>query len=194
MSTVADFTLVDDSPPMTIDEFLALPENGVHRELIQGRVRELGMTVRNRFHSRIEASVVYNLVKWLREQPEPRGEVVCGEAGFRLKGTKESLIGVDVALVGADLLARTEPKQTMYDGPPVLAVEILSPSDKHEDTVDTVASYLEVGTVVWMIDPDFQQVTVFRPGEPARTYAVDEEFEGEPYLPGFRARVIDLLA
>ena len=36
MSTVADFTLVADSPPMTIEEFLALPENGIHRELIHG--------------------------------------------------------------------------------------------------------------------------------------------------------------
>src|SRR5271166_1770899 len=36
MSTVADFTFVADSPPMTIEEFLALPENGIHRELIHG--------------------------------------------------------------------------------------------------------------------------------------------------------------
>ena len=184
MSTVADFSLVADSPPMTVEEFLALPENGVHRELIQGRVREMGMTVRNRFHSRIEARIVQRLLNWLDQQPQPHGEVVCGEAGFRLKGTKESLVGIDVALVshelilprqesfaslhiltrrasegsealpslarrvrmsffGARVIDRTEKKEAMYDGPPILAVEILSPSDKHQDTVDTVATYLE---------------------------------------------------
>src|SRR5208283_322633 len=104
--SVADFTLTEDAPPVTIEEFLALPENGVHRELIQGRIRELGAPVRDRFHSRIEALVVYRLLNWLDLQPPPRGEVVCGEAGFRLKGTKESLVGIDVALVSADLVAR----------------------------------------------------------------------------------------
>jgi Uma2 family endonuclease len=194
MSTVADFTLAADSPPMTVEEFLALPENGVHRELIQGRVREMGMTVRNRIHSRIEARIVQKLLNWLDLQPQPRGEVVCGEAGFRLKGTKESLVGIDVALVSHELIARTEKREAMYDGPPILAVEILSPSDKHEDTVDTVASYLEVGTVVWVVDPDFQTVTVCRPGEHPRTCNIDDELQADADLPGFRVRVAELLA
>ena len=191
--SVVDFTLTEDTPPVTIEEFLALPDNGVHRELIQGRVRELGMTVRNRFQSRIEASVVFILVQWLREQPLPRGEVVCGEAGFRLKGTKESLVGIDVALVSAELVARADKRETMYDGAPILAVEILSPSDRHDDTVDTVASYLEVGTVVWMIDPDFQTLTVFQPTEKPRAYNLDDELCAEPYLPGLRVRIAELL-
>jgi Uma2 family endonuclease len=191
--SVADFTLTEDAPPVTIEEFLALPDNGVHRELIQGRVRELGMTVRNRFHSRIEARVGQKLLNWLDQQPPPRGEVVCGEAGFRLKGTKESLVGIDVALVSADLVARTSKRETMYDGAPILAVEILSPSDRHDDTVDTVASYLEVGTVVWMIDPDFQTLTVYQPTEKPRAYNLDDELCAEPYLPGLRVRIAELL-
>ena len=193
MSTVADFTLVADSPPMTVEEFLALPENVVHRELIQGRVREMGMTVRNRFHSRIEARIVQRLLNWLDQQPLPHVEVVCGQAGFRLKGTKESLVGIDVALVSRELIARTEKKEAMYDGPPILAVEILSPSDKHQDTVDTVATYLEVGIIVRLIDPDFQTLTVCRPGENPRTFNIDDECQADPYLPGFRIRIADLL-
>lgn len=194
MSTVVDFTVVEDSPPMSVEEFLALPENGVHRELIQGRVRELGMTVRNRIHSQIEARVAQKLLNWLDLLPEPRGRVVCREAGFRLKGTKESLVGIDVALVSHEPIARTQKKETMYDGSPILAVEILSPSDKHEDTVDTVAAYLEVGTVVWVIDPDFQTVTVCRPGENPRALNIDGELHADPYLPGFHVRVADLLS
>ena len=89
-------------------------------------------------------------------------------------------------------MARTSKKETMYDGPPILAVEILSPSDKREDTVDTVAVYLEVGTVVWVIDPDFRTVAVCRPGENPRTLNIDEELDADPYLPGFRVRVADL--
>ena len=42
-------------PPMSLAEFLALPDDGIHRELIEGRVWEEGMTYRNRFHAVVEA-------------------------------------------------------------------------------------------------------------------------------------------
>ena len=191
MSAVVDFTGVDESPPMSVEEFLALPDNGVHRELIQGRVQGAGNDSQepDSFADRGHGSPM-NLVDWLRQQPEPRGEVVCGEAGFRLKGTKESLVGIDVALVGPDLVARTGEKQLIYDGPPILAVEILSSSDKHEDTVDTVATYLEVGTVVWVVNPDFQTVSVFRQGQPARTFKSTRSFPPIPTCPGFASALL----
>jgi Uma2 family endonuclease len=81
----------------------------------------------------------------------------------------------------------------MFEGPPILAVEILSPSQKHEDLVDTVAVYLEVGTVVWLIDPDFQTLTVCRPGEKPRAHNAEDELQADPYLPGFRVRIAELL-
>jgi len=88
---------------MSVEEFLALPDDVTHRELIQGRVRELGRTTRNRFHSRLVIRIGYLLENGMDRQPEPRGEVVGGEAGFWLTGTKESLVGIDVAVVSAEL-------------------------------------------------------------------------------------------
>jgi Uma2 family endonuclease len=49
--------------------------------------------------------------------------------------------------------------------------------------------YLEVGTVVWVADPDFRTVAVHRPGEPPVTYNERQEIDGDPYLPGFRVLV-----
>ncbi len=40
--------------PMTTEELLALPEDGLDRELIRGQLREKPMTRRNRWHSRNE--------------------------------------------------------------------------------------------------------------------------------------------
>lgn len=190
---------------MSVEDFLGLPEDGVHRELIKGKVREerddlpLGergspMTVRNRFHSRIEARICYFLVDWLLKQPEPRGEVVCGEAGFRLGGTAESLVGIDVAVVSAELVAATSRKEKLFHGPPVLAVEILSPSDTHENTVEMVTLYLEAGSVVWVVDPDFETVAVHQPGREPETFHQQQEISGEPYLPGFRVKVAAVFA
>jgi Uma2 family endonuclease len=190
---------------MSVEEFLALPEDRVHRELIRGKVREernilplddrgRPMTIRNRLHSRIEARICYFLVDWLEKQPPPRGDVVCGEAGFRLRGTDESLVGIDAAVVSAELVAATKPTQKIFDGPPLLAVEILSPNDTHEDIVEMVSVYLEVGSVVWIVDPYFETVTVHQHGRDSETFHARQELSGEPYLPGFRVSVARLFA
>jgi hypothetical protein len=42
---------------MTFEEFLALPDDGVRRELIRGELRERGMTIRNRHHSRTMSTI-----------------------------------------------------------------------------------------------------------------------------------------
>jgi Uma2 family endonuclease len=179
---------------MSVEEFLTLPDDGMHRELVCGKVREFGMTTRNRFHSRIVIRIGQLLANWMDLQPEPRGEVVGGEAGFWLKGTKESLVGIDVAVVAAELVAATGPKDKLFHGAPVLAVEILSPSDTHEDIVEMVKFYLAVGTVVWVVDPDFETVAVHRPGRKPETFHLQQELLGEPYLPGFRASVAAFFA
>jgi Uma2 family endonuclease len=150
------------------------------------------MTVGNRFHGQIEANTTFYLVEWWRTRPKPRGAIVCGEAGFRLKGTADSLVGIDIAVASAELVAAMDPEERIYNGPPILAVEILSPSDTHDDLVDAVKSYLEVGTVVWIIDPDFETVAVHQPGQQPQTLNVREVLDGEPYLPGFRVAVAQL--
>jgi Uma2 family endonuclease len=186
------------SPPekelMTAEEYLALPDDGTERWLIRGelRPREPATTIRNQIHGEVEASVVFELKLWLREQPEPRGSISCGEAGFRLRRDPDTLVGIDVAYTSAEIRARTAGKPTVYDGPPVLAVEILSPSDKHEDIVEKVGDYLEAGSVVWVVDPDFRNVIVHQPGQEEQLFNARQELSGEPYLPGFRVPVKQL--
>ncbi len=188
---------------MSAQEFLALPDDGVHRELVHGRVREdrelweggkrgSGVTVRNRFHSRIVIRVGQVLANWMDLQPPPRGEVVGGEAGFLLMGTRESLVGIDVAVVPYELVASTDSDQKLYHGPPLLAVEVLSPNDTHEEIAEMVSSYIEAGSVVWVIDPDLRTVTVYSPSGDVETLSIRRELSGDPYLPGFRVSVARL--
>jgi len=71
-------------------------------------------------------------------------------------------------------------------------VEILSPSDTHEEIVEKIGEYLEAGTVAWLVDPDFRNVTVYRPGKDGEFFNARQELLGEPYLPGFRVPVVRL--
>jgi len=182
-------TPASETKEMTVEEFLALPEDGISKELIRGYLRERGMTIRNRFHSRVEANIVGELRTWLKDRPKPRGEIVCGEAGFRLRGTKDSVVGIDVAYVSAELVAASGPEDRIFNGPPVLAVEILSPSDTQEDIVEMIQLYLEAGVVVWVVDTDFQLVRIHRSGAIPVTLNRTQEISGEPELPGLRVPV-----
>lgn len=189
--SIADAPVEAAPATMTFEEFLALPDDGIRRELIRGVVKERGMTIRNRHHSKVQIKIGKILDLWLDTRAEPKGEVVGGEAGFRLRGTKDSGVGIDVAYASAELVAATPDKQAIFNGPPVLAVEILSPSDTHEEIVDKVGLYFEVGTVVWVVDPDFRTVAIYRPGSEPVLLNAKDEITDQPYLPGFRARVSD---
>jgi len=178
---------------MTTEELLALPDDGMDRQLIRGELREQPMTMRNRFHSGIEPLVAYLLVQWLIGQPEPRGRVVSGEAGFRLRRDPDTSVGIDVAYVSADVIAATPATSAFFEGPPVLAVEILSPSDKQEDIDDKVALYLELGVaIVWVLSPRFRTVVVHRPGLEPELFNALQELSAEPHLPGLRVPVARL--
>ena len=184
------------SPPekklMTAEEFMAIPEDGIRRELILGEVKEFGVTLRNHMHGEVAGNVVHLLKLWNAEQPRPRGRVSVGDSGFRLRQDPDLLVGPDVAYASAELAARTPRTPTFFDGPPVLAVEILSPSDKHEDIIAKIRLYLDAGVVVWEVDPDFQTVRVHRPGQLAVSFNASQELSADPQLPGFRVAVAEI--
>jgi Uma2 family endonuclease len=187
--SLADVT----SPPMTAEEFLCLADDDeVERDLIRGELREWPMTRRNPMHGESESLIGHYLWAWIMSRPRPWGKVLSGESSFRLKGDPVTFVGIDVAYVSAEMAALHGRRRKFYEGPLVLAVEILSPSDQHERIVEKVETYLEAGVVVWVVDPDFRTVAVHRPGEPPVVYNETQELDGEPYLPGFRVAVARL--
>lgn len=175
---------------MTAEEFLQVPDDGMERMLIRGRLWEKPMTKRNRWHSRVEAQIVYLLKAWLETRSRPRGEILSGEAGFRIRRNPDTAVGIDVAYVSHEVAVREPDDTRLVDGPPTLAVEILSPNDKQEELTAKLDSYLEAGVpLVWVVEPHFQTVTVYTPGGRPEMYSGEDVLSGEPHLPGFRATV-----
>jgi Uma2 family endonuclease len=180
---------------LTTEEMLALPSNGTARWLIRGQLREEPMTVRNRWHSRIMVRVAHLLESWLDQQPEPRGAVLCGEAGVRLRRNPDTTVGIDVVYISAELAARQGGETSLIDGVPVLVVEILSPSDTIEQIDEKLDSYLQAGVrVVWVIDPHDHTLVVYRPGAEPEMLNAGQELSGEPDLPGFRVPLASFFA
>lgn len=180
---------------MTVEEFLALPDDGVDRWLIRGQLREkrtTDMTRRNRAHSITEGRITARLAAWLATQPEPRGEVVCGEAGLVLRRDPETVAGVDVALITAAQADDRVAGTTMIEGPPILIAEILSPHDTQEEVAERVMEYLDCGVpVVWIVSTFFRTVTVHRPRTEPVLFNRAQSLAGDPELPGFSCPVAD---
>lgn len=177
---------------MTLDEFLMFPEDDIHREWIRGAVRDQGSAIHSPAHSRCMTLLAWHLRGWLDCSPHPRGEVVCGECGFFLRGRETSLVGIDVAYVGAGLVASTNRHAWFYEGPPVLAVEILEASDPEENIAELLALYQEFGAIVWIADPALRTASVHRPGQRPESFHETQDLVGDPYLPGFRVPVARL--
>ncbi len=183
------------APRMTTAELLALPEEGMERWLIRGQLRGKPRALRDRWSARTLARTTTLLDGWLDQQPEPRGSVLCGEAGVRLRHDPDSTVGIDVVYVWAEVAARQTDETTLIDGVPVLVVEILSPKDTLDEVNEKIDAYLEAGVaLVWVIDPHHRTVEIFRQGAEPELVNVQQELSGEPHLPGFRVPVAQLFA
>jgi Uma2 family endonuclease len=149
------------------------------------------MTYRNRLHSWVEAKIVFFLHLWLQRQPRPQGAVHSGEVGCRL--TADTVVGIDAAFFAAETVARQTDETTLIEGAPVLAVEVLSPSDKQSEIHEKVTLYLESGVqAVWIVDPFFRTVQVHQRGTRPKTFNDEHTLSGGNILPGLEIAVGEL--
>lgn len=193
--------MATDTKPgsITIEQFLEMEQHapeGVRWELIDGEIKEYpSVTTRNRMHSVAISQISYVLLKWLNDHEELPGVIAAGEARCKLWPDRRTMVGIDVGWFtdaprddDAD-----ESKSSYFDGPPVLAVEVLSGSEKHEDVVERIESFLHAGCrQVWVADPIMRTVTVYRASAPPIIRSGEQELDGTPELPEFRCRVDSL--
>jgi Uma2 family endonuclease len=172
---------------MSLAEFNSLPEDAeVDRFLLRGELWELPMTKRNRWHAGIEARIAYLLNRWKEDHGLKNVEVFSGEVGCDLPD-QESGVGIDVAVFAAETIAAQAPDEVYIVGAPILAVEILSPSDTLDLIDNKRQAYLDSGVkVMWIVDPTVSTITVHQPDAEPYMLRKSDEMLGDPHLPGLR--------
>ena len=180
-------------PRMTLAEFHALPDDpALDRELIRGELWEHPMSKRNRRHAEVEARVASVFDQWIQEDPDARGRVFSGEAGVDFEQFSSG-VGIDVTYFDKPSIDRQNDEDAFLTGPPTLAVEIVSPSDRFDRLWAKVDDYLLAGTPwVWIIDPHFRTVLTLRPGTEPALAAGEAPLRCEPEMPGFAAAAVSL--
>ena len=178
-------------PKMRIEEFLALPEDGVDRELIAGEVRERGPAIHGFRHAACLANLCCLMGNWLRADPSDGFEGLAGQPGFILHHNPPTVVGPDFAVVDRDV--PTDNRTGLVAGVPRLAIEILSPSDDPGDMGEKIRLYLDHGVAaVWIVDPDDRTVRIDRRGHPLLFFNAEQTLTCVPEMPGFAVRVCDL--
>ncbi|MCX6024070.1 MAG: Uma2 family endonuclease [Chloroflexi bacterium] len=176
---------------MTTEEFMALPDDGRRRELLDGEVVELAPV--NGDHAQVEALVAHYLL--LDVLPSARGVVWTGDPAFIVRHNPDRTRCPDVCLFVAGRIPSREERQHALRVIPDLIVEVISPGDTAAEVQQKTGEWLAAGArLVWNVYPMLQQVVAYRSLSDVRTYAAEDTLDAEPVLPGFACPVAKLFA
>ncbi len=168
---------------MTIEEFEQMSDPGEYSyELVRGwLVREPRP---KEMHGSLQLWLGHFLLEFVARN---RLGLVVTDTGYVLSEQGQTVRGPDVAFVTAARLEGGPLEEHFRRGPPDLAVEVLSPSNRRRQVAEKVTEYLAAGArAVWVVDPRNRSVTVYRAGADPRVYGAEEELDGGEVLPGFR--------
>lgn len=176
---------------MTVDEFWDFVNRPEHMdrlfELHRGEVVEMSRPKKP--HGIVSGNIARILGNY--SFAVGRGYVLTNDTGVVLEETPGTVVGPDVAYcVDANNYDDVEPK--WVETPPVLAVEVLSPTDRTGDVNAKIADYQRAGVrVVWLADPEGKTVTVYRDKQNLVVLKQADDLVGGEDLPGFSCKVAD---
>jgi Uma2 family endonuclease len=173
---------------ITADELYDMEDDGNRYELVRGEL--VKMTPPGGGHGRLLLDFGSQLRAFVLASDI--GELF-GDSGFRLSQDPDIVRAPDIAFLRWERVPPEETIDRFLPGPPDLAIEIVSPSDRASDIAEKVEDYLDAGTrLVWVMHPRRRTVTVYYPDRTARILRESDVLDGEDVLPGFRIAVVDI--
>lgn len=172
---------------MSLEEFLALPEEKPYREFVRGEVVPKAMP--NDYHSELVGEFLFFLKSFVRGSQVARVDTELRH----IAREEERVYLPDVSVTRLERWPSE--RQNPVEVPPDLAIEVLSPDDRAGNVLDKVDFYLRIGVpLIWVADPEGRSVTVYRPGDAPRFLREPATLDAAPVLPGFELSLEELFA
>lgn len=168
---------------MSSDEFLALPDDGKHYELIEGELVLNPAPVPR--HQWILAKLHFALHGYL--ETHQSGRAFFSPIDVVL--SSENVLEPDIVVLLTDRLSLAGPKNVQ--GPPNIVIETLSERTRRRDEVTKRRLYEQYGVdEYWIFDPEIDTVKIYRRAGNAFDRAIEINTEAggtitSPLLPGF---------
>ena len=184
MATVA-------TKPLTAEQFYAFS----HRPENRDQVFELerGEVVEKSRAGKRHGLVCSNVGGILQNFAAARktGYACSNNTGMIVERAPDTVRGPDISFFD-DTSVFEEVEEKYGETPPLLTVEVLSPNDSMGRVNRRIKEQLAFGTkIVWVVDPDARNVTVYRAGKAHYVVEENEELTGEDVLPDFRCMVAE---
>jgi Uma2 family endonuclease len=168
---------------MTADELLQRPDDGLRHELIRGVLTTLPWSGLERAH--LAAMIIGSLGTYVMEHRW--GTMLASGAGFHIGRDPDTVRTADAAFIPTDI--RTN---SFFDGPPHVAFEVVSPSDRYTEVDEKTIEWLNAGTrAVVIVDPSTKSARIHRSG---RAVDATDAIVIDDILPGWRLPLAELFA
>jgi Uma2 family endonuclease len=167
---------------LTVEQFEQLPpEDGVQYELKDG---ELVRMANAKFgHEQTKSEILSCLVPYVVQRRLGR---VYSETAFTLSPSR--VCSPDVAFLSNESVAKGDPDH-IYQGPPDLAIEVVSDTESALELRQKIQDYLDAGSkAVWAFYPKLRVIAVYDQSG-AKELRADRVLEAPEILPGFQVRV-----
>jgi Uma2 family endonuclease len=174
---------------ITAEQLIQMPAVE-HCELIRGDLIRKSPTGLE--HGRVANRISVRLGLYVEEHE--LGIVTTAVAGFQIGHNPDTVRAPDVAFLSAARVPKN-PTAGFFDGPPDLAVEVLSPNDRAGDVLAKIQEWLTAGCrMVWLVDPIARTATVYHDRRNAQVLTEKDTISGDDILPGFTVPVAEFFA
>ena len=137
---------------VSIEEYLRTSFEGLDREYVDGEIVERSLP--DELHSKTQ----WRLSGLIWDLSKTRPFHGRAELRSRVRATRVRI--PDVAI-----FAGAEPNASVPTEPPLVAIEILSPDDRHSEVMQKFEEYQEWGVrYVWLVDPARRRLQVYDSG------------------------------
>jgi Uma2 family endonuclease len=171
----------------TIQDLENTPADGYRYELLKGVL--FRMPLAKEYHGAICMLIGTELAIYCKAHGM-WGQVV-DNAGhdFSSPTLGATVLGPDIAVSASPIKSYGPYRKT----PPLLAVEVASPSDSHPYLADRAHLFLAAGVpLVWVMWPEAKTVDVWTPPAATVTLALQDTLDGGTVLPGLMLPVADI--
>ena len=171
------------------DDLLAMPNDGMRRELIRGELIE--MPPASDDHGFVGSEPSWQIGAFVRRHRLGRDRIA--ETGFQL--APDTVLAPDYAFISYERMSSRPQSRGYAQVIPDLVMEVVSPNDRQPLVDRKIRLWLDAGVrLVLVVYPASQEVHTHLDDGTVQRFGPGDTLTCEPVLPGFACAVDDIFA